>query len=152
MSAIGTLHSSRKQYIWNSLRTFVLSWKIESVDIDGNICLGLTEFLSAWVKKQYKVWTIINQNKYSCTLSLMPKNLEFEFTKSTIWTKMAGQRFYNVFKSLNALIIPGQPNVYAFLTNTTLVLQSLLCSCTKTGSSFTIIKTQARSKQTRPSN
>ena len=55
MSANGTLHSSRKQYIWNSLRTFVLSWKVESVGIDGNICLGLTEFLSAWVKKQYKV-------------------------------------------------------------------------------------------------
>ena len=108
-------------------------WKVDSVDIDGNICLGLTEFLSAQFKKQYKVeckltknltseqkvfiedWTIINQKIYGCILSLtssvMPKIFEFEFTKPTIWTKMAGQRFYNVFKSSNPLIISGQPNV-----------------------------------------
>lgn len=81
----------------------MLNGKVESEDVDVNIGLGLTEFLNAWVKKQYEVECkltkgltseqkafldhhIINKKKYGCVLppssAVMPDILNFEFTKT----------------------------------------------------------------------
>lgn len=97
--AIGSLHLNRKWYIWDPLKDSMLARaKVDSENSEVNIGLGLTEFLNAWVKKQYEVECklmkgltdeqkafledrTINKKKYGCVLppssAVMPEIFGF---------------------------------------------------------------------------
>ena len=102
ISAIGTLHSNRKNS-WEPIKAATV--KADSLDIDAHFALGLAEVLSIWVKKQHAFEVklrkgltdeqlifldgkSINPKKYGCVLPpsfpAMPNILhkDFEFTKT----------------------------------------------------------------------